>query len=302
MLLTLFSPSSAKPLVTNQCRYGTKQPLTWNKKATQVSLGQRIAALPPACLIKLLLKRVYLIAIGHLQYKVNLKMPFMTAWLLGAHCVPPTEVLLTFEPCFIWTYPIFRLQHKTFASASSRGLSAPTHKMPDAGHGWGKHTELGTAPGSSSEAVLILHVLHGSFSSLVSWPKVSSYYHWVLFQKFYFFQVKKGDLGAGMHGISWREKYLLRECRWLQNLFPPSPLFHQKEHSPWLYTQTSILKIAKFHLDCGGVKDRRQMHWLPARLDIHFFFPHPGSQQLHTRAQVRSLVAKPTVSASPSIH
>lgn len=142
-----------------------------------------------------------------------------------------------------------------------------------------------------------------SFSSLVSWPKLSSYYHWVLFYKFYFFQVKKGDLGAGMHGISWREKYLLRECRWLQNLFPPlPPLFHQKEYSPCLYTQTSVLKIAKFHLDCGGVKDRRQMHWLPARLDIHFFFPHPGSQQLHTRAQVRSLVVKPTVSASPSIH
>lgn len=77
--------------------------------------------------------------------------------------------------------------------------------------------------------------------------------------------------------------------------------FHKKEHSPWLHTQTSDLKITKFHFDCGGVKDRRQMHWLPANLDIHFFFPHPGSQQLQTRVQVRSSVARHTVSAFPSI-
>lgn len=139
------------------------------------------------------------------------------------------------------------------------------------------------------------------FSSLVSWPKLSSYDHWVLFYKFYFFQVKKGDLRAGVRGINGGRNI----CLWNAGGFKISfffLLFHKKEHSPWLHTQASDLKIAKFHLDCGGVKDRRQMHWLPARLDIHFFFPHPGSQQLHTCAQVRSSVAKHTVSASPSIH
>lgn len=89
------------------------------------------------------------------------------------------------------------------------------------------------------------------------------------------------------------------EYRWLQNLLFFFFFFHKKEHSPWLHTQTSDLKITKFHFDCGGVKDRRQMHWLPANLDIHFFFPHPGSQQLQTRVQVRSSVARHAVSASP---
>lgn len=161
MLLTLFSPSSSKPLLQSSVNMEQDSPLTWRNRATQVSLGQRIAALPPACLIKLLLKSTYLVAVGHLQYEVNLRMTFMTAWLLGARCVIPTDMLLTFELCFVWAHPIFRLQHQTFASAFSRGLSAPTCEIPDTGHGWGKVTEMGRAPGSSGEAVLTLHVLHG---------------------------------------------------------------------------------------------------------------------------------------------
>lgn len=228
----------------------------------------------------------------------------MTAWLLGAHCVTRTDVLLTFEPCFVWTYPIFRLQHKTFASASSRGLSAPTRKMPDAGHGWGKHTELGTAPGSSSEAVLILHGLHGRvflpWSAGLSCPVIITGF---CFTSSTSSKWRKETWGLGCMASVGGRNICLGNVGGFKISSPPlPPLFHQKEYSPWLYTQTSVLKIAKFHLDCGGVKDRRQMHWLPARLDIHFFFPHPGSQQLHTRAQVRSLVVKPTVSASPSIH
>lgn len=181
-----------------------------------------------------------------------------------------------------------------FASASSRGLSAPACELPSTGHGQGMDAELGRGPGFSSEASpYTAYFTWQGFSSLVSWSGLPSYDPQGLFYKFYLFQVKKEDLGAGMRGINGGRNI----CLWNAGGFKISwffffsfLLFHKKEHSPWLHTQTSDLKIAKFHLDCGGVKDRRQMHWLPARLDIHFFFPHPRSQQLHTRAQVRSLV------------
>lgn len=71
----------------------------------------------------------------------------------------------------------------------------------DTCHGWGKDTELGRATVTSHEAILTLHVSHGSFSSLVSWPKQSSNDRCVLFYKFYF-QVKKENLWGEVLGIN----------------------------------------------------------------------------------------------------
>lgn len=131
---------------------------------------------------------------------------------------------------------------------------------------------------------------------LISRPHLAKYDQWLLF---YFFKVQKGSQAERVTWHQLKERCLIVE--YLQNLlfhlFFPF-FFSQGRALLWLHIQTSDLKIAKFHLDCGGVKDRRQMHWLPASLDIHFFFPHPGSQQLHTRTQVRSLGARHVASVS----
>ncbi|RMC07674.1 hypothetical protein DUI87_17151 [Hirundo rustica rustica] len=56
----------------------------------------------------------------------------------------------------------------------------------------------------------------------------------------------------------------------------------RKEHSPWLHTQTSDIKIAKFYLDCGGQDIRKSHNWMlkVCTLIFHISVFNSGEKQL----------------------